>query len=81
MGVRVIVMRVGVIVVSRCRSLPFSNPALQSLSDLAVPSPLSHMPALKAVTAYCAAAPAEANEFAGLVANFFFAVSTQAANS
>ena len=33
------------------------------------------------LAAYCAAAPAEANEFAGLVANFFFAVSTQAANS
>ena len=31
--------------------------------------------------AYCAAAPAEANEFAGLAANFFFAVSTQAAKS
>ena len=31
--------------------------------------------------AYCAAAPAEANEFAGAAANFFFALSTQAANS
>jgi hypothetical protein len=31
--------------------------------------------------AYCAAAPAEANEFAGAVANFFFAPSTQVANS
>ena len=80
MVVRVIVVRVGVIVMSRCRCCHFQilpcSPYRTSRSRR--PCPLA-VP--EAVSAYCAAAPAEANEFAGLVANFFFAVSTQAANS
>ena len=39
------------------------------------------VPSRLKLAAYCAAAPTEAYEFAGLVANFFFAVSTQLANS
>jgi len=78
--VRVIVMRVGVIGMSRCRCCHFQILPLQSSADLAVPSHLSVSMRSK-LLAYCAAAPVDAKEFAGLVANFFFAPSTQAANS
>ena len=81
MVVRVIVMGMVVIGSVSLSLLPFSNPALQSFSDLAVLVALVPSIAPKPCGAYCAAAPAEANVFAGLDANFFFAVSTQAANS
>jgi hypothetical protein len=72
---RVIV--VGVCVVCRCGSCHLLNPALRPLKGPSVPSPLS----LKPREPYCAAAPAEAKLLPGLVANFFFAPSTQVANS
>src|SRR3954447_11157241 len=58
--------------------LPFSNPALQYFRTLRS----RRLSVARAkLLAYCAAAPAEANELAGLVAYFFFAASTQVANS
>lgn len=81
---RVVIM--GVVGVSRCRCGRCHFQILPcSPLDLTVPSPFAfdsrESPGFARPGSYCAAAPAEANEFAGLVANFFFAVSIQAANS
>ena len=79
MAVRVIVM--GMIVVSRVAAVvAIFKSCLAVLIGPRGPVALVPSKRLK-LLAYCAAAAAEANEFAGLAANFFFAVSTQAAKS
>ncbi len=77
----VVSVSLGVIVMCRSGRCHFEILPCSPFSDLfQVPSPLSLAWPLAAP--YCAAwPPAEANVFAGLVAYFFFAASTQEANS